>query len=223
MVTITQNVKQILKELPGGVQLLAAAKATKPGDILEAIEAGVKIIGENYVQEAGGARTEVTKEAEWHFIGHLQKNKVKKAVAIFDVIETVDSVELAREIDVRSAQIGKVMPVLIEINSGREPQKAGVYPENAVLLVSEMATLKNIRVMGLMTMGPRSGDPEESRPYFVATRKIFDSLKKLHLPRVEMKYLSMGMSNSYKIALEEGANIVRIGSKIFGERVSVKP
>jgi len=134
------------------------------------------------------------------------------------VIETVDSIELAREIDKRCAQIGKTMPVLIEINSGRELQKAGVLPENAEQLVREISACQNIRITGLMTMGPRFGDPEDSRPYFVETKKLFEKIKKLNLPNTEMRYLSMGMTNSYKIALEEGANIVRIGSKIFGER-----
>ena len=215
---ITQNVKQILRELPDRVQLVAAAKTREPREILEAITAGVRIIGENYVQEAARAYEAAGNSAEWHFIGHLQKNKVKKAVEIFDMIETVDSVEIAVEIDKRCAQIGKTMPVLIEINSGREDQKTGVYPENAEQLVTEVSNLKNIRVMGLMTMGPRFGNPEDARPYFVETRKIFDRIKQLNLPNVEMKYLSMGMTNSYQIALEEGANIVRIGSRIFGER-----
>ena len=220
--TIKQNVKQMLSELPDAIQLVAAAKTRKPQEIREATEAGIRIIGENYVQEAERAYEVVGNKAEWHFIGHLQKNKVKKAVEIFDMIETVDSVEMAREIDKRCAQIGKTMPVLIEINSGREKQKAGVYPEDAEQLVAEVATLKNIRVMGLMTMGPRFGNPEDSRPYFVETRNIFNRIKKLNLPHVEMKYLSMGMTNSYQIALEEGANIVRIGSKIFGERAYEK-
>jgi len=215
---IKQNVKQILSELPGTIQLLAAAKTRDPREILEAIEAGIRIVGENYIQEAERAYEVIGSKAEWHFIGHLQKNKAKKAVAIFDMIETVDSIEIAREIDKRCAQIGKTMPVLIEINSGREKQKAGVYPENADQLVTEISTLKNIRVMGLMTMGPRFGNPEDARPYFIDTRRAFDRIKKLNLPHVEMKHLSMGMTNSYQIALEEGANIVRIGSRIFGER-----
>jgi len=134
------------------------------------------------------------------------------------MIETVDSVELAKEIDKRCAQIGKVMPVLIEINSGREKQKSGVLPEKAEQLVRKVSSLQNIRVKGLMTMGPRFGNPEDSRPYFVETKKIFEKIEKLNLPNVEMRYLSMGMTNSYKIAIDEGANVVRIGSKIFGER-----
>jgi pyridoxal phosphate enzyme (YggS family) len=218
MNTIKQNVSQILSELPKGIQLVAAAKTRQPKEILEAIEAGVRIIGENYVQEAERAYEVIGNRAEWHFIGHLQKNKVKKAVSIFDMIETVDSVEVAQEIDKRCAQVGKVMPVLIEVNSGREKQKAGVLPENIELLVKEISTFRNIKVMGLMTMGPRFGNPEDSRPYFVETRKIFEKLKHLKLPDVEMKYLSMGMTNSYRVAIEESANMIRLGSRLFGER-----
>jgi len=208
----------MLKELPDGVELVAAGKTRKPEEIVEAIEAGIKIIGENYVQEAERADEMVGNKVKWHFIGHLQKNKVKKAVRLFDMIETVDSVEMASRIDKRCAQIGKVMPVLVEINSGHEEQKSGVLPENAEQLVKELSVFPNIRVMGLMTMGPRFGNPEDSRPYFVETKKIFDQLKELDLPEIEMQYLSMGMTNSYKVAIEEGANMVRIGTKIFGER-----
>ena len=215
---IKQNVSQILRELPDGVELVAAAKTRQPEEILEAVGAGVKIIGENYVQEAERACEVVGDKVKWHFVGHLQKNKVKKAVRLFDMIETVDSLELAREIDKRCAQIGKIMPVLIEVNSGREEQKSGVFPENVEPLVKELSVFQNIGVMGLMTMGPRFGNPEDSRPYFVETKRIFERLKKLNLSNVEMKYLSMGMTNSYKIAIEEGANMVRIGTRIFGER-----
>jgi pyridoxal phosphate enzyme (YggS family) len=215
---IEQNINRLLSELPQGVELVAAAKTRKPEEILQAIEAGVKIVGENYVQEAERAYEAVGGRARWHFIGYLQKNKVKKAVKLFDMIETVDSIELAEEINKRCAQIGKVMPVLIEINSGREKQKTGVFPEKAAQLIRKVSSLPNLRVTGLMTMGPRFGDPEDSRPYFIETKKIFEKIKNLNLPHVEMRYLSMGMTNSYKIAIDEGANMVRIGSKIFGER-----
>ncbi len=216
--TIRENVTRLLSELPEGVELEAAAKTRQPAEILEAIEAGVSIVGENYVQEAERARQLIGDKAKWHFIGHLQKNKVKRAVQIFDMIETVDSQEIAREIDKRCGQIGRIMPVLIELNSGREPQKSGVFPETAVELAVEISTLPNIKVMGLMTMGPFLENPEELRPYFRETRRIFDSIKKLNLPNVDMRYLSMGMTDSYRIAIEEGANIVRIGTKIFGEQ-----
>ena len=216
--SITENVKQLLNELPEGVRLVAAAKTRTPDEIAEAVAAGIRIIGENYVQEAEKAYQLIGNKAEWHYIGHLQTNKVKKAVALFDMIETVDSIEIAAEIDKRCKQIGKTMPVLVEINSGREAQKAGVYPENAEHLIKAIAAMKNIRVMGLMTMGQLTAQTEELRACFRETKKLYDSIKKLNLLNVEMRYLSMGMTDSYKIALEEGANMIRIGSKIFGQR-----
>jgi hypothetical protein len=218
MAVIEENVKRILEELPSGVELEAAAKTRTPEEILRAARAGVRIVGENYVQEALAARRLVGQKLKWHFIGHLQRNKVKKAVEIFDMIETVDSLELAEEIDKRCAPQGKIMPVLIEINSGREQQKFGVLPEDAEELIRKLSKLKNIKIQGLMTMGPMSGDPEGARPYFVETKKLFDRIKSLNLPGVEMRYLSMGMTNSYRVAVEEDANIVRIGTKIFGPR-----
>jgi pyridoxal phosphate enzyme (YggS family) len=216
---IKENLKKILEELPEGVVLVGAAKTRTPEEVLEAIDAGLKVIGENYVQEAEKAFDAVGAKVRWHMIGHLQSNKAKKAARIFDMIETVDSMKLARAIDKACQNMGKVMQVLIEVNSGEEPQKAGVIPEDGVSLARDMSGLQNIKVMGLMTMGPFAGDPEEARPYFQKTRKLFEEIKGLNVPGVEMKYLSMGMSNSYKVALEEGANMVRIGTKLFGERV----
>jgi len=151
-------------------------------------------------------------------LGHLQKNKVKRAVKIFDMIETVDSYNLAKEISERCSQISKMMPVLIEVNSGKEKQKFGVFPEDVLNLIKEISDFSNIKIIGLMTMGPRFGNPEDSRPYFIETRKIFEKIKGLNLPNIEMRYLSMGMTNSYQIAIEEKANMVRIGTLIFGKR-----
>ena len=215
---IKDNVRNILNELPDTVELVAAAKGRNPQEILDAVVAGIKIIGQNYVQEAQKAFEVIKSRAKQHFIGHLQKNKVRKAVKIFDMIETVDSIKIAEEIDKASAQIHKIMQVLIEINSGKEQQKFGVFPEEAEQLVRRLSQLKNIKIMGLMTMGPMFGDPEDARRYFIETRKIFGRVKTLNIPNVDMKYLSMGMSNSYKVAISEGANIIRIGTKIFGER-----
>jgi len=215
-----QNIAKLLAELPNGVEVVAAAKTRTPEEVLEVVQAGIKIIGENYVKETKKAYELVGKRAKWHFIGTFQKHNVRRNVLeIFDMIETVDSLEIAKEIDRKCAQIGKTMPILIEVNSGKEPQKSGVLPEDVEQLISEISHLRNIKVMGLMTMGPRFGNPEDSRPYFVETRRIFDRIKELKLPNVEMRYLSMGMTNSYKVALEEGANIIRIGTKVFGERV----
>ncbi|MBI2849581.1 MAG: YggS family pyridoxal phosphate-dependent enzyme [Chloroflexi bacterium] len=218
MKTVGENVRQLLSELPPGVELVAAAKGARPEEVLEAVGAGVKIIGESYVQEAERHYQAVGNKARWHLIGHLQKNKVKKAVALFDMIESLDSLEIAREIDKQCARLGKTMPVLIEVNSGREKQKSGVLPEQVEPLAGELSALPNIKVMGLMTIGPRSANPEDYRPCFAETRQLFEKLGKLDLPGVEMKYLSMGMSASYTVAIEEGANLVRIGTKIFGER-----
>lgn len=215
---IKESVKSILEELPEGVELVAAAKTRSPEEVLEAVAAGLEIIGENYVQEAFDAFEAVGRKAKWHMIGHLQSNKAKKAVEIFDMIETVDSFKLANAINRACEKKDKIMPLLIEINSGEESQKAGVMPDNAISLIKKISDLKNVRVTGLMTMGPFSGDPEDSRPYFKKTKKLFEEIKGLSIPRVEMKYLSMGMSNSYRVALQEGANLVRIGTKIFGER-----
>jgi len=217
--SIKRNVAKLLAELPDAIEVVAAAKARTPEEVLEAVQAGIKIIGENYVKEAKEAYELVGRSAKWHFIGTLQKHNIRRAVPeIFDMIESVDSLEIAWEIDRKCAQIGKVMPVLIEVNSGREPQKSGVLPEDAERLVREISGLGSIKVMGLMTMGPSFGNPEDFRPYFVETRRVFERIKGLKLPNVEMRHLSMGMTDSYKVAIEEGANIIRIGTRIFGER-----
>lgn len=213
--TVKENVQNILRNLPENVILEAAAKGRPAESIQEAIGAGISIIGENYIQEAEGHYKLIGHCVHWHFIGHLQKNKVKKAVALFDMIETIDSVELAREIDSRCKEINKVMPVLIEINSGREVQKHGVFPENAVSLVTEISGLSHLRVAGLMTMGPVVADSTQLRACFIETRNLFENIKKLHLSSIRMEYLSMGMSDSYRMAIDEGANLIRIGRKIF--------
>jgi len=216
---IRENVQAILKELPAGVLLEAAAKTRGRDEVLQAIEAGVPIIGENYVQEALDVFPAISGKARLHFIGHLQRNKVKKAVEIFDLIETVDSLKLTQEIDKRCAAISKTMAVFIEVNSGREAQKFGVFPEDVESLIREIANLNHVRVTGLMTMGPFTGSAEEIRPYFSETRACYKKIKSLNIPNVVLNYLSMGMTHSYKIAIKEGANIVRIGTKIFGPRI----
>jgi len=222
MATIKENVQEILTELPDEVKLVAAAKGREPEEILEAIEAGVKIVGENYIREVKRVYQAIGKRAQWHFIGipQIEKHDLLRRtnLVMFDMIETIDRLEIAAEIDERCALIDKLMPILIEVNSGKEPQKFGVLPQEVVELVREISALSNLRIMGLMTMGPRFGNPENSRPYFVETRRLFEQIKELNFPNVEMKYLSMGMTNSYRIALEQGANMVRIGTKIFGEK-----
>lgn len=214
---IEENVKTILAGLPPDVLLVAAAKARTADEIKRAINAGVSIIGENYLQEAEAAYAAIGRRVSWHFIGYLQRNKVKKAVRIFDMIETVDSLRLAVKLDEECAKLGKVISVLVEVNSGLESQKTGVFPQEVEGLVNKLASMKNLKVEGLMTMGPRSGEPEEARPYFRETKRLFDRLQ--NLPNARMRYLSMGMSNTYQIAIEEGANIVRVGTKLFAKRL----
>ena len=152
----------------------------------------------------------------WHLIGHLQTNKVNKALELFDVIQTLDSVKLARAVDKRAQS---AVPVLIEINSGREPQKTGVLPEEAEQVIRGIAALENVAIKGLMTMGPRFGDPEDARPYFQATKKLFDDIGSMDIPGVEMEVLSMGMSNAYRVAIEEGSTMIRPGSIVFSDRL----
>jgi pyridoxal phosphate enzyme (YggS family) len=216
--SITAKVKRILATLPPGVILVAAAKARTPEEVEEVLRAGVAYVGHNYIQEAERMIPAIKEKVRWHMIGHLQKNKVKKAVRLFDMIETLDSWPLAELIDWRCAAIGLTMPVLVEINSGREASKTGVLPEEVDDWVRRVSNLQHIRVQGLMTMGPRFGNPEDARPYFRATKEAFDRLTRANLPNVKMRYLSMGMSNSYQVAIEEGANMIRLGTVLFGER-----
>ena len=227
--SITENCAKLREEIPENVTIVLAAKVRSAEEIEQAINAGVTDIGENYVQEAGQMYSALQKKSakvRWHMIGHLQTNKINKALRIFDVIQTVDSLEKAAAIDKRVKGAAKqIIPVFIEINIGSEDSKAGIKPEEhepfetyIENLITDMSGFKHLRIEGLMTMGPRFGNPEDIRPYFARMRKIFEKIKELDLANVNMKYLSMGMTNSYKVAIEEGSNMVRIGTAIFGER-----
>lgn len=216
MGVITENVRAILKKLPEGIILVAATKTRTAEEIQEAVEAGIMVIGENYVQEAEFKFQALGKKVQWHMLGHLQRNKADKALDIFDCIETVDNIRLAKEINRVAGKKGIIFPLLIEINSGREEQKSGVLPENAAQLLYNISQLRNIRIEGLMTMGPLVDNPEDIRPCLRLTKELFETLKGQNLPNTEMKYLSMGMSTTWRIALEEGANVIRIGTAIFG-------
>lgn len=215
---IEETVQNFINSLPVGVALVAAAKTRSAEEVQVAVRAGVKILGYNYVQEAEQIHAVIGRQAQWHLIGHLQRNKAKRAVRLFDLIETLDSLDLAQLLNNLCAESSGVMPVFIEVNSGREPNKTGVLPEAVPALVEAVSALKNIRVQGLMTMGPFPEPAEALRPFFKETRKLFDQIAQARLPGVEMRYLSMGMSDSYLVAIEEGANIVRIGTKLFGPR-----
>ncbi|MCD6353618.1 MAG: YggS family pyridoxal phosphate-dependent enzyme [Proteobacteria bacterium] len=221
--SIKENYQKIREEIPDDVTIVLAAKKRTPEEIVEVMEAGATDIGENYLQEAEemyNALREDAKKVRWHMIGTLQKNKINKALQIFDVIQTVDSLDKAVAVNKRAERMGKIMPVYIEINIGSEMTKSGVEPVYSVIenLIKEMSTLECLSVEGLMTMGPRFGNSEESRPNFRKTKEIFERIKALGLPGVRMKTLSMGMSNAYKVAIEEGSNMVRLGTIVFGER-----
>lgn len=212
---IKYNVEKILKEIPDNVTLLAAAKTRTPQEVEAAWEAGVRCFGHNYVQEAQTMIPQLPFRAEWHLIGHLQRNKAKHAIELFDVVETVDSLRLAYELGKRCVQADRQLPVLIEVNSGREEDKDGALPEDVDALAEAIVDMEHLHLSGLMTMGPLTGDPQLSRPYFQTTFHIYERLSKKY---AGMKWLSMGMSHSYRIAIEEGANLVRIGTALFGPR-----
>lgn len=231
--SIGENYNRLRREIPDNVTIVLAAKMRTSQELMEAIEAGATDIGENYVQDAGRVYSSLQKEAakvKWHMIGHLQSNKINKALRIFDVIQTVDSLEKAKAIDKRVVKAGKhAIPIYIEINIGNEDSKAGLKPdehepfeEYMEKLVRDISELVHLRIEGLMTMGPRFGNPNDVRPYFRRTKRIYDKIRGLNLPHTNMQYLSMGMTNSYRAAIEEGSNMVRIGTAVFGKRPDAK-
>ena len=201
------------------IRLVAVSK-TMPAEVIrEAIEAGVTDLGENYIQEAKEkVHALATYPATWHFIGHLQSNKAKYAVRLFDLIHSVDSLKLAKELDKFAGKIDKIQSILIQVNVAREDSKSGVYVEGTVQLLREISRLENISVKGLMTMPPYFNAPEKVRPFFAALRELRDQIIKEAIPNVSMDELSMGMTGDFEAAIEEGATMVRIGTAIFGGR-----
>jgi pyridoxal phosphate enzyme (YggS family) len=187
--------------------------------IKEAIDAGVTILGENYIQETRDKFDTLSNEnVAWHFIGHLQTNKVKYAVKMFDLIHTVDSIKLATELDKQAKKIEKIQKILIQVNISMESTKSGVHDNETFDLIKKISPLKNVSVKGLMTMPPFFDQPEKSRPFFTALRDLRDKIRNAAIPTISMEELSMGMSGDYEVAIEEGATLVRVGTAIFGER-----
>lgn len=203
---------------PVAVELVTVTKTVDASRIREAVAAGATILGENRVQEAKEKVDLLGSVARWHLIGRLQSNKAKYAVKLFDLVHSVDSLALARELDRQAAKSGKVQDVLIEVNIAGERQKGGVAPDDAAELVRSAAMLPNIRIKGLMTMPPYSEDPEDSRPHYRRLRELAEELRRKDIPGAEQDTLSMGMSGDYEVAVEEGATLVRVGTAIFGER-----
>ena len=211
-----ENFKAIRADLDEKIILVAVTKNHGVEQMREAIDAGATDIGENRVQEAAEKFQTLDRKVTRHLIGHLQTNKVKAAVKLFDVIHSVDSVHLAQALDKAAKNFGKVQDVLIQVNIAREPQKSGVFEEDFDALINFVDEAKNLRLRGLMTIAPNFPDVEDCRPLFKKMRELFDALKS---SRKNFDMLSMGMTHDYKIAVEEGANVVRLGTAIFGERL----
>lgn len=201
------------------ILLLAVTKTVEIPQIEEAMACGITSLGENRVQELLSKYDQIKAPVEWHLIGHLQTNKVKYIIDKVSLIHSLDSLALAQEIDKRSRAINRVTPVLVQINVADEDSKFGLAPADVEDFIKKAAmTYPNIAIKGLMTIGPYAEDPEEARPVFQEMRNIRNRVRELEIPQVEMHYLSMGMTNDYQTAVEEGANIVRVGSGIFGAR-----
>jgi pyridoxal phosphate enzyme (YggS family) len=228
MQEITENLARIREKIAAAaaksgrkaeeILLVAVSKGVEPERIEQAIGAGVTDLGENYLQEAIGKKAQVKSKARWHFIGHLQRNKVQAALEEFSLIQSVDSLKLAQEISRRAAAAGKIAQILLQVNTSSETSKFGVAPEETRRLVEEIAVLPGLSLQGLMTIGRFEPDPEAARGEFRLLSKIFREISQLNLPNIKMRWLSMGMTHDFEVAIEEGANLVRIGTGIFGPR-----
>lgn len=218
MAGIKDNIQKILSGLPGHVELVAAAKGRRIEEILEAASGGVKIIGENYIQEAEEKFNAIGRKVKWHFIGHLQKNKVRLILEDLTLIHSVDSFELTQEIDKRARSLGKVQELLVELNLSTESSKSGCAPSEIPALVRGIASLENVRLKGLMAIPPFLPEPEQVRPFFRRLKKILDDINVQGMYKGPLGDLSIGMTHDFEVAIEEGATIVRIGTGIFGPR-----
>ena len=204
------------------ISIVAVSKDRTPGQIKEVVEAGINDIGENRVQEATVKYNELrtgelanSRTIRWHMVGHLQTNKVREAVGIFDLIHSVDSLRIAVEIDKQAAKINKVQDILIQVNTASEPAKFGLKPDEVVEVIKEIAKLKNINIKGLMTIAWIVDNPEEARPYFRMSRELKDQINEQRTTSHELRILSMGMTDDFEVAIEEGSNVIRIGRAIF--------
>ena len=204
---------------PETVSLVAVSKTIPVSKVQEAIQAGVTILGENYVQEARDKINSLMSfPVSRHFIGHLQSNKARYAVRLFDLIHSVDSEKLARELNKQAAKIGKIQPILLQVNIARETSKSGASREEAADLAARIGALESLSLRGLMTMPPFFDNPEKARPYFRQLRELREHIRSLAIPGIAMDELSMGMTGDFEAAIEEGATLVRIGTAIFGGR-----
>lgn len=220
--TVQNNIQESIKKrhniISQEVQLVAVTKNHDVEAMREAIDAGAIVIGENRVQEAQKKYETLDRDVTWHLIGHLQTNKVKHAVKIFDMIESVDSIKLAKAINKEAMKLGKVQKILVQVNLVKEASKTGVYLEDLDELLKSIDTMENLKLMGLMFIAPIVENLEDVRSMFNQMYQLFTKVQKMPLDNADIKYLSMGMTHDYQIAIEEGANIVRVGTAIFGPR-----
>ncbi len=215
--SIVENINRLKQEIPSEVKLLAVSK-TKPLESLEeAYKAGIRDFGENKVQELMAKQEEFHKDVRWHFIGNLQTNKVKYLVGKVYLIHSISSIKLLKQVEKEFSKRNEIANVLIEINIGREESKGGIFVEDLEEMLNEVENCTSVKVKGIMVIIPK-GDTESNRAYFKETKNIFDSLKKRNFNNIHMEVLSMGMTHDYKVAIEEGSNLVRIGEGIFGVR-----
>lgn len=210
-----EMVSGIISQIPSNVSVVCVCKARAPEQINSAIDAGVKFLGWNYARELEKKFPEIKTGVEHHFVGHLQSNKVKKVLNFCSCVQSVDSVELAMEIGREAGKLGKKISVLVEVNLGGEKSKFGISPESVPAFVLEISKFPNIGVSGLMAIEPFSENPENSRAYFKKLKLLFDKIKAEKIPNVDFRILSMGMSSTFSIAIEEGSNMVRIGRAFF--------
>lgn len=225
---IAENYKKVLEQVKSAalragrnsdeITLVVVTKTWPVETIEEVIRAGARVLGENYVQEALPKVEAIGDRVEWHFIGHLQSNKAKFVANRFNMIESVGSISLAKELNKQAEKQGIDIDVLVEVNTGGEESKSGIEPEDIEKLLKEISQFNRIKVKGLMTIPPYFSNPEDSRPYFKRLRELRDKLSNLGIPNISFQHLSMGMSNDFEVAIEEGATIVRVGTAIFGER-----
>ena len=224
MADIKKNIDEVKKGISSAgskqdVLLVAVTKTHSPGEINEAIDCGITDIGENKVQEILDKYDKV-KPVRWHMIGHLQTNKVKYIIDKVCLIHSVDSVKLAKEINKRAAAHDKVMDILIQVNAAHEESKWGIDPQDTGALINEiLESCPNVRIKGLMSVAPYADDPDEIRPFFAEVKQLYDEYAKIDNEMIDFEYLSMGMSHDYLTAIEEGSNLVRVGTAIFGARV----
>ncbi len=226
--SIRENVAQIMQRIqracektgrdPNEIEIIAVSKTVNAAHIKEAVESGISNIGENRVQEAWQKYQELGPIACWHMVGRLQTNKVKRALQVFDIVHSVESIHLAEEIQKRAEQINREVEVLIEVNTSSEGTKIGVHPEKTLELIRQIASLPRLKIRGLMTIGVFTPDPEVVRPCFKTLHQLRDDIREEGIDGVRMEHLSMGMTDDFEVAIEEGSNMVRIGRAIFGQR-----